>query len=129
MKPLNFPKDHQQVMPYLVVENAAGFMAFMQTVFNAEKKMSFSADGKKIAHAEVTIGRQVIMFADPTDELKPQTGGAFIYVADADAVYTKAIANGAMPAIPIKDNPYGRSGGFTDPFGNTWWVKTYRPTI
>ncbi|MDB5062268.1 MAG: hypothetical protein JWP67_2111 [Mucilaginibacter sp.] len=30
---------------------------------------------------------------------------------------------------PIKDNPYGRSGGVMDSFGNTWWIKTYRPDM
>jgi PhnB protein len=45
---------------------------------------------------------------------------------DADNIYQKAIKAGATVALPVKDNPNGQSGGFKDPFGNTWWVKTYR---
>jgi PhnB protein len=129
MYKLNFPADHQQVMPYLVIDDAPAFITFMQTVFDAKEKMRFMADEKNIAHAEITIGHSVIMIANPIAGLKPQSGGGFIYVGDADAIFAKALANGATTALPMKDNPYGRSGGFTDPFGNTWWVKTYRSNM
>jgi len=64
------------------------------------------------------------MFADATPPFEPRTGGFFIYVAEADAVYNKAIAAGAISVMPMADMQYGRSGGVTDPFGNTWWITT-----
>jgi PhnB protein len=126
MKNVNFPADHQQIMPYLVIKNADGFIRFMQEVFEAREKMKFKSDEETIAHAEITIGESVIMLSGDTKQLAPCTGGGFIYVPDADQTYERAIKAGAAPVIPVKDNPYGRSGGFMDPFGNTWWVKTYR---
>lgn len=127
MNTLNFPADHQQVMPYLVIKHAADFIRFMQNVFDAKEKMRFMRDEHTIAHAEITIGESVIMMSGATDEFAPCTGGGFIYVANADEIYTKALNAGARAVMPVKDNPYGRSGGIMDPFGNTWWIKTYRP--
>jgi PhnB protein len=106
------PADHQQVMPYLVIKEADDF-----------------SGEQTIAHAEITIGESVIMLSGDTRQLAPCMGGGFIYVPDADETYNKAIKAGATSVILVKGNPYGRSGGFTDPFGNTWWVKTYRTNL
>jgi PhnB protein len=129
MNALNFPADHQQLMSYLVIKDAADFIRFMQDVFEAKEKMRFMSDEYTIAHAEITIGESVIMISGAVDQLAPCTGGGFIYVANADGTYAKALKAGANAVMPIKDNPYGRSGGIMDPFGNTWWIKTYRPDL
>lgn len=129
MKTTNFPKDYQQVMPYMAVKDAAGLMQFMMNTFDAREKMRFMADEHKIAHAEVTIGDSVIMIADAAGELPANSTGCFVFVPDADAVYSKAIVAGCTPVLPMRDNPYGRSGGFKDPYGNTWWVKTHDPDM
>jgi PhnB protein len=125
MEKVRFPSDYQQVMPYLIVNNAAGFMQFMYDVFGAEEKMKHMRDEKLIAHAEVRVGQSVIMFGDAVDQWKPITGSFFVYVANADATYEKALANGATAVMPVSDQPYGRSGGIVDPYGNTWWVTKH----
>jgi uncharacterized glyoxalase superfamily protein PhnB len=91
--------------------------------------MRFMIDELTIAHAEIAVGESIIMISGDTELLAPCTGGGFIYVTDADEVYEKALKAGSTSVMPIKDNPYGRSGGFMDPFGNTWWVKTYRASL
>ena len=125
MEKPNFPSDYQQVMPYLIIKNAAGFMKFMQDVFGAKEKSMHMRDEHVIMHGEITVGESVIMFADSTDAFPPRTGGFFIYVTDADAVYNKALAAGATAITPMADMPYGRSGGIIDPFGNTWWPTAH----
>jgi uncharacterized glyoxalase superfamily protein PhnB len=129
MQRVIFPNEYQQVMPYLVIKGAADFIKFMQDVFDAKEKMRFMQDKDLIAHAEITIGESVIMITDATDEFKPCTGGCFVFVADADRIYAKAIAAGATSLMTIRDQPYGRSGGIMDPFGNTWWIKTHDPNL
>jgi len=124
MLEINIPSGYQQVMPYLIVKDATGFMKFMQDVFGAKEKMTQMRDEKIIMHAEITVGECVIMFADSTDAFPPRTGGFFIYVPDADEAYIKAIAAGATSIMPVSDQPYGRSGGIVDPCGNTWWPTT-----
>ncbi len=78
MKELKIPSDYQQVMPYLIVKDAAGFMKFMQDVFDAKEKMKQMRDENIIMHAEITVGESVIMFADSTEAFLPRTGGFFI---------------------------------------------------
>ena len=121
MKEIKIPQGYQQLMPYLIIKGAAGFISFMQHVFGAEEIMKHMRSEGVIMHAEVKIGECVIMFADSTSEYPPRTGGFFVYVADADETYNKAIAAGAVSLMPVSDQPYGRSCGITDPFGNTWW--------
>ena len=121
---VNIPAGYQQVMPYLIIKDASAFFKFMQDIFGAEGKMMVLRSENVIMHAEIMIGESVIMFADSTEEFPPRTGGFFIYVPDADEVYNKAIAAGSVSVMPVSDQPYGRSGGVKDPFGNTWWPAT-----
>lgn len=34
------------------------------------------------------------------------------------------VQNAAKVINEVADQPYGRSGGVTDPFGNSWWVTS-----
>jgi PhnB protein len=121
---MKIPEGYQQVMPYLIVKDAAGFMRFMQNVFDAKEIMKMMRDEKGIAHAEMSIGDSVIMLADATDQHSSNPAGMFIYLEDADSVYKKAIVEGAIAIMPMSDQEYGRTGGFKDPFGNIWWPTT-----
>jgi uncharacterized glyoxalase superfamily protein PhnB len=72
------------------------------------------------------IGESTIMFADVTDKYKTQTAGLFVYVDNADETFKNAIEEKATIITPVSDQPYGRSGGVTDPFGNTWWITSVK---
>ena len=122
MENLKIPEGHQQIMPYLIVENAAAFFDFMKNVFDAVEKYKFMRTETLIMHAEISIGNSVIMFADATPEHLKQNAGLFIYVDNCDAVYDKGLANGATTIMPPADQSYGRSAGILDPFGNTLWI-------
>jgi PhnB protein len=122
MEKLNIPEGYQQLMPYLILENAAGFIDFTAKVFDATQKHKEMRDDKIIKHAEISINGCVVMFADPVGEYKQLNGSFFLYVGDCDAVFKKAIENGATSINEPAGQTYGRSGGFKDPFGNTWWV-------
>jgi PhnB protein len=125
MKKFILPDNYQTVMPYLIVDNATGFKQFMQDVFEAKELQTFMKKGEPgIMHGEVQIGGSTIMYADSTPQWSSQTGGLYINVADADATYQLALAKGATAITPLSDQPYGRSGGVKDPFGNVWWITT-----
>ncbi len=121
-KNLKIPENYQTVMPYLIVKDAAKFISFMQTVFDAVETYKAMRDENIIMHAEIMIGGSTIMFADSTDTYGARNAGMFIYVDDADATFKKAIENGATVVNEMADQSYGRSGGVEDPFGNTWWI-------
>jgi uncharacterized glyoxalase superfamily protein PhnB len=120
---MNIPKGHQAVMPYLMMENAAGFIEFIKTVFDAEMTHQ-DVRGDIVGHCEANINGSTIMFSQSRDEWKPATANMFVYVDDADATYKKAVDAGAETVMPIADQEYGRSGGVTDPFGNVWWITS-----
>ncbi|HWH63940.1 MAG TPA: hypothetical protein VNS50_11725, partial [Ginsengibacter sp.] len=66
-KNLKIPENYQTVMPYLIVKDAAKFISFMQTVFDAVETYKAMRDENIIMHAEIMIGGSTIMFADSTD--------------------------------------------------------------
>lgn len=121
---MNIPEGYQSVMPYLIIKDAAKFSQFVQTVFNGEEKNRHMRDEQYIMHAEIMIGASRIMFADATEQIKVSNAGMFVYVENADETFQNAIEQGATSVMMPTDQPYGRSGGVTDPFGNTWWITT-----
>lgn len=98
----------------------------MQKVFDAKEKYKTMRDETTVMHGELQIGESTIMFADSTDQFTTQTAGMFVYVPDADSTYNKALSEGATSKMEMSDQPYGRSGGITDPFGNVWWITSIK---
>jgi PhnB protein len=50
-----------------------------------------------------------------------------LYVQDTDATYGRALEAGATSVDEPMERPYGeRSAGVRDPFGNVWYIATYR---
>lgn len=125
---MNTPKGYQTVMPYLIVNGAANFIAFTKKVFKAveNEKMRSMRDEKTIQHSEITIGDSTIMFADSTEKFEPRTAGLFVYVENADETYKRAMEQGATTITELSDQPYGRTCGVTDPFGNVWWITSVK---
>jgi len=122
MKPI--PENYQHVMPYLIVAGAAAFSEFVQQVFGAKETLRVMRDAHTIQHAEVMIGKSTVMFADRTAQYAERPAGLFIYVDDADRRYALALAAGAESITAPADQPYGRSGGVKDRWGNTWWITS-----
>lgn len=120
---MNIPNGHQAVMPYLMMEDATSFVGFIESVFDAELTHK-DMRGDIVGHCEANINGSTIMFSNSRDEWKPATANLFVYVADADATFKKAMANGATTVMEMADQDYGRSGGFADPHGNVWWITT-----
>ena len=122
---MNIPKDHQQLMPYLILENPRDFIRFASTVFGAlPDNEHLRDDGVTIMHAELKIGGCTIMFAQAGEQWPSQTANLFIYVANADASYATALKNGATSLMEPADQSYGRSCGVKDPSGSTWWITS-----
>jgi len=120
---MKIPEGHQAVMPYLMMDDAAAFIDFIKTVFGAEMTQESIRDGI-VGHCEARINGSTIMFSNSRGEWKAATGNLFVYVDDADETYQKALDRGATSVMEMADQDYGRSGGFSDPHGNVWWVTS-----
>jgi PhnB protein len=132
VKPL--PDGYHNVTPYLFVRTAALAIDFYKTVFGAVETVRMPGPDGRIMHAELKIGDSIIMLADENPQngvMSPQTVGGYsvglhVYVEEVDAVYKKAVDNGAKALRPVKDQFYGdRSGSLLDPFGHMWSVATH----
>lgn len=120
------PDNYQTVMPYLIIENASDFILFTGKVFDAKETYKEMRDVNTIMHAEIMIGGSTIMFADASERYKSRPAALFIYVDNADERFKKAVEAGATVINEVADQPYGRSGGVTDPFGNSWWITSVK---
>ncbi len=112
-------------MLYLIVKDAAKFIAFTEKVFDARLASSVMRK-KTIMHAEIMIGECTIMLTDATDKYSERPAGIFVYVDLADDTYKKAVASGATTVTEVSDQPYGRSGDVLDLFGITSWITSVK---
>ena len=115
------PVQHNRLMPYLIVKDAAQFIGFMEQVFSATKQAIVPRAEGSIMHGELRIADSVIMFADATHDIGPKPAGIFIYVDNVEEAYRKALEHGAVSTMEPQQQPYGYTCGFRDPFGNDWW--------
>jgi len=122
----NIPANYQTVMPYLVLMDAAKFIDFTGNVFGATVNLKVMSNQITVTHAEIMIGDSTIMFGDAKEKFNVRTAGLFVYVANADETYNRALEAGATVKTALADQQYGRSGGVTDPFGNTWWITSVK---
>jgi PhnB protein len=124
------PKGYSAMTPYLVVHDAEAAIAFYGAAFDAKERYRLTM-GDKIGHAELQIGDARFMLSDefPQHGRNPNDlGGSpvsfMLYVADADAVFARAVDAGARVERPLEDQFYGdRSGRLVDPFGHRWSVQ------
>lgn len=129
------PEDYpSNVIPYLVVDGAGAAIDWYAKVFDATDRGRMTAPDGTIAHAEIAIGKGVVMLADPSPGqgyLGPKAIGGtpvtlMVYVEDVDAVFDRAVAAGAEVLQPMKDEFYGdRTGSVVDPFGHRWVISTH----
>ena len=127
------PEGYRAVIPALAFKGADAAIKWYVKVFDAKEKMRFDNPDKTIAHAEITIGGDVVMLAEENPQynsspktLKGNSVNLCIYVPNVDAVIKKAIDNGAKLVMRAEDQFYGdRSGRIEDPFGYRWIISTH----
>jgi PhnB protein len=125
--------------PYLIVNSAKAAIAFYKAAFNATEvvRLTDPTTGK-VMHAELRIEGMPLMLADEFPEMgyrSPQSlGGSpvsmYLYVADADSQFARALAAGASSTLEVADQFDGdRRGTLTDPFGHVWLLASKKEDI
>ncbi len=118
------------VTPYLVVRDVAGVVSFAREVFGAELRgePKYGEQGG-IMHAELRIEDSVIVLGEPIEGGDSMPSALYVYVADCDETYSRALAAGATSVLAPADYPHGdRYGGVRDSSGNIWWAVTHMLT-
>jgi uncharacterized glyoxalase superfamily protein PhnB len=117
----------RSITPYLVVEDAARLLAFLEQAFDARELLRLKRPDGTIQHAEVRIGDSVVELGQAQPPWKPMPAAIHLYVEDADAVYERASRAGARTLVAPTDMPYGdREADVKDPAGNNWYIGTHR---
>ena len=133
------PDGFNTVSAYMVVRNAAEALEFYNKAFGAETVSRMPGpDGKSTMHAEMRIGDSMVMLTEENLQWgtkSPLTLGGcgvtlHIYVADADALFKRALAAGCKERFPIMDAFWGdRYGKLTDPYGHEWGIATHKEDL
>jgi PhnB protein len=130
------PEHLHTVTPRLVVSGAAAAIAFYDRAFGAEQIGDrFTGPGGELIHAEIRIGDSVVMITEDAVDgpvsFPERLGGKvtcvlFLYWADVDAAWERAVAAGAEVVYPLEDQFHGERGGrLRDPFGQQWMMSQH----
>jgi uncharacterized glyoxalase superfamily protein PhnB len=115
------PYGWHTVTPRLFTDDVAGLVRFLKAVFGAQGELQSGAP------TEMWIGDSIVMISDGGGVRAPMPTYLYVYVADADETYRRAVAAGAESIEPPADMPYGdKRATVRDPWANIWQIATYR---
>jgi uncharacterized glyoxalase superfamily protein PhnB len=124
------------VNSYLTVKNVTGFIDFLQRSFGAVPIGQIKQPDGSIEHAEVRIGDSVLMIGPPQVDALIRTeehqrpGTFYVFVADVDETFRRALACGAQVVESPTQRFYGdRVAEVSDAYGNRWWIATRKETL
>ena len=119
-------KGFRAVTPYLFAQNAWRLIDFIAKAFGGSEVYRKERPDGAIIHAEIRIGDSMLMLGEATPQLGAMPTSIYLYVADSDSVYHKALEAGGVSVFPIMTLPNGeRYGGVKDVCGNIWWIATH----
>jgi PhnB protein len=110
------------VTPYLIVPDADAVLAFIKQAFGATEQMVQRNNDGAVAHAEMKIGDSLIMVGQAGGPWRPRSAALYLWMADVDAVYRRALDAGATSESAPEDKPYGQRMAGVDLGGVTWWI-------
>jgi PhnB protein len=120
------PEGYATLTPFLLVDDAAGLLDFMQAAFDAEILERMEGPDGRVMHALARIGDTRVMVGGATPQWPARPSSLYMYVEDCDVVYARAIAAGGSSLREPTTEFYGdRSSGVQDPSGTQWWIATH----
>lgn len=129
------PAGFHSLTIHLVVKGAVAYCDFLKRAFNGTEIDRSPGPGGKLMHATYKIGDSMLMFSDDFAEemhMPPLAEGRMpyvvhLYVPDADAQWSQALAAGCSVQFPLADQFWGsRYGQVKDPFGVVWSIATHK---
>ena len=119
------PEGYGTLFPYMIVDDADAFLAFLTNVFNAEEVGRTELPDGRLANLRIRIGTSMFMVSEADNEkLNALPSAYYVYVEDVDRTLEKAISHGGKKLFDATDMDYeDRQAGMSDPFGNLWWIS------
>ncbi len=124
------PEGMNSVMPSLTLEGCGDAIEAYKKVFGAvEKSRTPDPSGKKVWHADITIGDSHLFLNDYLADMgmgKPGPLTLWVYLDDADQAFERAKSAGWKVAMPMQDMFWGdRTGSVIDRWGNNWTIAKH----
>ena len=122
------------ITAHIVVQGADRAAAFYRDAFGAEEIERIPTPDGRLMSIEMRLNGGVLHLADEFPEMgvlaAPSLGGTAVVlaldVADADAMFARALVAGAHVRQPVADMFWGdRHGQLEDPFGHRWNVSQH----
>ncbi|WP_409495951.1 VOC family protein [Amycolatopsis sp. cmx-11-12] len=120
------------VTPQLTVADTAAAVRFYTAVFGADELLRNHASDGRVMHCELLVGGGRLLLHDEFPEHGAGRGPIalggtsvvlHLYVADVDAVFAAALAEGATELMAPQEAFWGdRYAMIEDPFGHRWSV-------
>lgn len=125
MAKYNIPQGYVTVTSYLIVEEVAEMLDFLQRAFCGEAKVCERNAAGQAIHGEVKVGDSWVMIGK-TDAAHPITcSQLYLYLSDVDQSYAQMLTAGGQSIMEPVDKEYGdRLSGVKDPAGNIWWLAS-----
>lgn len=120
------------ITAHIVVQGADKAASFYREAFDAEEISRIPTPDGRLMSVQLRIGDAFLHIADEFKEMDvlapPSVGGTPVVLAldvpDADAIFAKATAAGAVVRQPLQDMFWGdRHGQLEDPFGHRWNIS------
>lgn len=129
IKPI--PEGYHSVTPFLMVKGAARLIEFATRAFEAKLLHRLENPDGTIMHAELKIGDSILMLTDAKEgQCQPMPTALYLYVKDADSVYTRAVQAGGASTMEPADQFWGdRMAAVRDPVGNLWMIGTHKEDV
>jgi PhnB protein len=119
------PPGYNAVSPWVITADTARMLEFLVEAFEAVELGRVESEDGSIGHAEARIGDSIVLLFDKRPDWRETPAFVRLYVADGDAVFTRAIAAGATAVTEMTELFWGdRVGRVRDPLGNLWWIQT-----
>jgi len=117
------------VAPMLSVRHGARAVEFYKAAFGAAEVFRIEAPNGSVV-ARLSVDGAEFWLADESPahaNFSPESLGGgtvrmILTVADPDAVFARAVAAGARPVVPVKEDYGWRLGRVADPFGHHWEI-------
>lgn len=117
--------DGFPAIPILATENGDELYSFLKHTFEAVLLDRHAAPDGAPAYMTVQIGDSRISVMKPLKGRQPTSSAFYIYVADVDLTYQRALdAGSASIQKPVEAIHGDRMGTIIDPFGNQWTIAS-----
>lgn len=116
-------EGYTTVAPWIVTDDTPVLLEFIVTAFDGAEPAQVPLEDGSLGHGEIRIGDTVLLAFDHREGWPPTPASPRVFVPDADAATTAAVAAGARIVTPLLTQAFGQRGSrVREPFGHIWWI-------